>query len=229
MEHVLIEVWKVIFLSIHGWFVGSSRSSFRVYSASSQIHEHRKDGRNGRERICIHPCSKSVICLWSYGLIMSCHHRGKPPLNPCKSRSPWGFSSPKFLTVRPWKRYIYIYIHLPKRNLQLKPAISTVNPLAASRQLRNNGQWAFRKSMEPERMEVLEQIMKEHPVRHVPCLPGDVLVSGGMPKVVEQFGWIMWILTRILISCPRPRPSNLRIALRKWYPSNLQRIWLPVW
>ena len=51
------------------------------------------------------------------------------------------------------------------------------------------------KSMEPEKMEVLEQIMKEHPVR-VPCLPGDVLVSGDMPlEVVEQLaeyckGWL---------------------------------------
>ena len=125
---------------------------------------------------------------------MSCHHRGKPPLNPCKSRSvAVGFFFPEVSYSSPLEKIyiyiLYIYIHLPKRNLQLKPAISTVNPLAASRQLRNNGQWAFRKSMEPERMEVLEQIMKEHPVRHAPCLPGDVLVSGGMPKeVVEQFG-----------------------------------------
>ena len=64
----------------------------------------------------------------------------------------------------------------------------------ASRQLETMGSGAS-KSMEPEKMEVLEQIMKEHPVR-VPCLPGDVLVSGDMPlEVVEQLaeyckGWL---------------------------------------
>lgn len=58
----------------------------------------------------------------------------------------------------------------------------------ALRHLESMGSGAS-KSMEPEKMEVLEQIMKEHPVRHAPCLPGDVLVSGGMPKeVLEQFG-----------------------------------------
>ena len=152
--------------------------------------------------------NKSVICLRSYTLIMSCHHRGKPPLNPCKSRSLWGFSSPKFLTVLPWKSYI----HLPKRNLQLKPAISTVNRL----QLRGSSkQWAIWAVGIPQ----IHGTWKDGSVgtdhEGTPCA-ARTMFTRRCPRWVVIYakggGWTIslniprvgciWILTRILISWP---------------------------